>query len=131
LHFLLNRTVLVLYLPTGNGQLTYDPDTKNPIEGKSETIEIVAMCKQRRLFFERDQRQPGTNTEEISVAGRFIKPATINRTQVQLKQPVKAIINGNPGRLLLNITIESPAIARLGLSKLVGQAFTGQMVYDP
>jgi hypothetical protein len=82
----------VLYLPTGNGVLTFDPETENPIEGEGEVIEIIAMCKQRRLFIERNQRQPGSNTEEISVTGRFINPATINRTQVQLKEPVRAII---------------------------------------
>lgn len=121
----------VLYLPTGNGVVTFDPDTGNPIEGTAEIVEVIAMVKQRRLFIERNQRQTGADNEEISVSGRFIKPAVINLRQVQLKEPVRAIINGNSGRLLLNITIESPAISQLGLSKVVGQAFTGQMIYDP
>jgi hypothetical protein len=120
----------VLYFPQGDGVLTFDPDTGNPVEGISSYLEVQAMVKQRRLFFEQEQRQLGTDFESVSVTGRLINPAVIGLSQVDRKQPIKAVVRDQICRLLLNTTIDSPALTQLDLQDLVGEVFTGQLIYD-
>jgi hypothetical protein len=120
----------ILYFVQPNGQVTFDPDTGNPIEGTNPVLEVRAMVKQRRLYVESEQRQPGLDGEQVSVFGRLVDPAIIGLSQIDRKQPIKAVVNGQNCRLLINTLIDSPAVVVLGLQDLVGEAFTGQLIYD-
>lgn len=120
----------VIYFEKGNGVVTYDPDTGNPIESV-EIIEVVASIKQRKLFIEQTQQQTGKDTEEKTVQGALIKPPIIGLRQVARKKPVRVIVDGQPGTLIIDAVINSPAISRLKLTSLIGEKFTGKIIYDP
>jgi hypothetical protein len=120
----------IFYFPQGNGIITIDPLTGNPEEGENLPLEVTAMVKQRKLFVEQDQRQVGTDTEQVSVFGRLISPPVIGLSQVDRKEPIRAVVNGQPCRMLFNSVVDSPAIVALDLSELVGEAFTGRLIYD-
>jgi hypothetical protein len=120
----------IIYFERGNGIVSFDPDTGNPIEG-IEVIEVRASIKQRKLFFEQTQQQVGKDTEIKSVEGTLVKPSVIGLRQIARKKPVRVIVNEQPATLVIDAIIDSPAVTRLKLVGLVGEKFTGKVIYDP
>jgi hypothetical protein len=91
----------------GDGTVTFDDD-KNPVEGSAPPLVVKAMVKKDRNATNRHDRPPGIDwAQSIPVKGKLIDPAIIGPT------------------------LQSPAITRLKLLKLVGEKFTGWMVFDP
>lgn len=113
----------------GDGTVTFDSD-KNPIEGSAPDLIVKAMVKKDGK--PRVDRPPGIDFAQAQpIKGKLVDPAVIGLSQRDRTQPIKGIVNGNSCRLLLDPVIESPAIVRLGLLELVGEKFTGWLVYDP
>jgi hypothetical protein len=115
----------------GDGTVTFDDD-KNPVEGFVPPLVVKAMVKKDRNASNRHDRPPGIDwAQSIPVKGRLIDPAIIGLSQRDRTEPISAVVDGNRCRILLDPTLQSPAITRLKLLKLVGEKFTGWMVFDP
>jgi hypothetical protein len=120
----------IIYFEKGTGIVVDDPDTGNPVE-TMEILEVRASIKQRSRFMERDKHEIGKESAEQIVVGSLVKPPVIGLRQVARKDPVRVVVNGQPGVLVIDTIIDSPAITRLRLTSLVGEQFTGRLIYDP
>lgn len=119
----------VLTFPQGDGTVTFDAD-KNPVEGFAPPLVVKAMVKKDGK--PRLDRPPGIDfAQALPIKGKLTDPAVIGLSQRDRTQPITGIVNGASCRLLLDPVIDSPAIVRLDLLELVGEKFTGWLIYDP
>jgi hypothetical protein len=118
-----------LTFPQGDGTVTFDDD-KNPVEGSALPLVVKASVKKDGK--PRVDRPPGIDfAQAMPIKGKLIDPAIIGLSQRDRTEPISAVVDGNPCRILLDPTLQSASITRLSLLPLVGEKFTGWMVFDP
>jgi hypothetical protein len=113
----------------GDGTVTFDDD-KNPVEGSAPPLVVKASVKKDGK--PRVDRPPGIDfAQAMPIKGKLIDPAIIGLSQRDRTEPISAVVDGNSCRILIDPTLQSASITRLNLLPLVGEKFTGWMVFDP